>query len=145
MTKYRLTTLLMLLLTAAALAVPMPAEVVESPAQNVSPGDKIKVYWRWRDSKTEATDSKGYFDARNTLTAGDGGGFLSGKAVHKMLGDFLKYPPAEVWALDVKVGAKANETAPSIQVSDDGQEFYDNYTCRDKKGVVYLFLDLVQQ
>ncbi len=135
---------LLFLLGGLAVAVPSPGEITESPADSVSAGDEIRVYWRWRDSSADRTNSKGHFDARTTLKAGDGGGYLSGAAIHEAL-KVLKYPPAEVWALDVRKGAKPNETIPGIQVTDSESEFYDNYTCRDEAGTVYLFLDLVSQ
>jgi hypothetical protein len=137
--------LFVLCCTLSASAVPMPAEIVESPAQGVTAGDRIRVYWRWRKKDADIFSSKGHFDARDSLVAGDGPGFLSGAAIFKMLGDVLKYPPKEVWAIDVKIEQKPNECTPTIEVSDEANEFYDNYVSEDEKGTVYLFLDLVEQ
>jgi hypothetical protein len=137
--------LFVLCCTLSTWAVPMPVEIVASPAEGVSAGDRIRVYWRWRASGVDPISSTGYFDARDSLVASDGPGFLTGAAIHKKLRDVLKYPPKEVWAINVKIQEKPNECIPTTDVTDDSSDYYDNYVCEDEKGTVYIFLELVQQ
>ena len=137
--------LFFLFLAGQAWAVPTPEEIVVSPPESVAAGHKIKVYWRWHDADADTRTNTGYFDGRDTLIAGDGPGVVSGAAVHKLLKGLLKYPPAEIWALDVKVGAKPHETRPAIKVPDSAGEYFDNYLSQGNKGTLYLFLDLKQQ
>lgn len=120
-------------------------EVVESPAQSVSEGDKIEVHWRWSASDSQMFTTPRKFESGGAMTAGNGPGFLSGSAIFQMLDGALESPPKEVWAVDVKVGERPAECPPSIEVTNESMEFYDNYTSRDEKGTVVLFLDLVRQ
>ena len=126
-------------------AIPAPTPVASTAAfpiyksaTEVNSGEEVLVKWRQR--KVERMESTS-FDKTCTLTTKVGNGLLSGSALLKAMGEAGLDVTTEVRVLTVYEGESPDSSYSGMTVSDDEDDFLDNYLYRDGEGRLTLFVE----